>query len=43
MMFSDFDKMTADLKNLSLHERTEEFSASMTISTDTLKIENPTI
>jgi len=42
-MFSDFDKMTADLKNLSCHQKTEEFSASMTIPADTLKIENPTI
>ncbi len=41
-MFSAFDKMTADLKKLILHEKTEEFSASMTIPADTIKIEIPT-
>jgi len=41
-MFSDFDKMTADLNNLSLHQKTGEFSAPITLPADTLKIEIPT-
>ncbi len=41
-MFSAFDKMTADLKKLILHEKTEEFSATITVPADPLKIEIPT-
>jgi hypothetical protein len=42
MVFSDFEKMTADIKNLFRHQKTGEFSATMTVPIDALKIENPT-
>ena len=42
MVFSDFDKMTADLKNLFRHQKIGAFSAPMTVPIDDLKIEIPT-
>jgi hypothetical protein len=41
MMFSDFDKMTANLKNQFRHQKKGDFSALMTVPIDALKIENP--
>jgi hypothetical protein len=41
MVFSDFDKMTADLKNLFCHQKKGDFSALMTVPIDVIKIEIP--
>jgi len=41
MVFSDFDKMTANLKNRFRHQKTGDFSALMTVPIDALKIEIP--